>query len=358
MKMRAIASLGVFAMALIAAGCSQKNDTPVPIRPVLSTTVAAASSSGTVTIGTIEPRFQTDLAFRVQGRLNSRPVSIGDSVDAGQIVATIDAADLELAVRSARAELSKSQAQLENATAVEQRKRTLIGNAATTQATLDNAEQERALAEASVARTKANLAKAEEQLGYAQLKPEFAGVVTAVGAEAGQVVAPGQNVVTIARPDVREAVVDIGADFPIPLKVDLPFTVGLQLLPAVQASGQIREIAPEADPITRMRRVRIALTDPPESLRLGSTVTARLADAQDACLRVPASAVLANNGESFVWIVSASTSTVSLHKVDLSREEGGFCITDGLSAGTRIVTAGIHSLQQGQLVRIEQDMTP
>ena len=331
MKMRAMASLGVFATALIAAGCSQKNDTPEPVRPVLSTVVAAASSSGTVTIGTVEPRFQTNLAFRVQGRLNSRPVSIGDSVAAGQIVATIDATDLELAVRSARAELSKNKAQLDNASAAEQRKRTLIGSDATTQATLDSAGQERALAEASVARTQANLAKADEQLGYARLKADFAGVVTAVGAEAGQVVSPGQNIVTIARPDVREAVVDIGADFPIPLKIGLPFTVSLQLLPEVQVSGQIREIAPEADPVTRMRRVRIALTDPPESLRLGSTVTARLADEQDACLRAPASAVLTNNGESFVWIVGATTGTVSLHKVGLSRDDGGFCVTDGLA---------------------------
>lgn len=358
MKTRAIASLGVFAMALIAAGCSQRNDTPEPVRPVLSTVVAAASSSGTATIGTIEPRFQTDLAFRVQGRLNSRPVNVGDSVAAGQTVATIDAADLELAVRFARAELAKSNAQLENASAAEQRKRTLIGTDATTKATLDSAEQERALAEASVARTQANLAKAVEQLGYAQLKADFAGVVTAVGVEAGQVVSPGQNVVTIARPDVRETVVDIGTDFPVPLKVGLPFAISPQLMPAVQASGQIREIAPDADPLTRTRRVRIALIDPPESLRLGSTVTARLADEHDTCLRAPASAVLSENGESLIWIVDATTSTVSLRKVDLSRDEGDFCVTDGLSAGTRIVTAGIHSLQQGQQVRIEQDVTP
>lgn len=86
-------------------------------------------------------------------------------------------------------------------------------------------------------------------------------------------------------------------------------------------------------------------------------MTARLADAQDACLRAPASAVLTNNGESFVWIVDA-TGTVSLRKVTLSRDEGGFCVTDGLSAGTKIATAGIHSLKQGQRVRIEQDVTP
>ena len=128
---------------------------------------------------------------------------------------------------------------------------------------------------------------------------------------------------TVARPDVREAVVDIGADFPVPLTVGLPFTVSLQLLPAVQVEGQIREIAPQADHVTRMRRVRIALNDPPESFRLGSTVTARLSKVHSAVLRVPASAVLTEDGETFVWVVDLPASTVSLHKVELSEDEGG-----------------------------------
>src|SRR6202008_2992946 len=106
-------------------------------------------------------------------------------------------------------------------------------------------------AEASVAHAQANLTKALEQLGYAELKADFAGVVTAVTADVGQVVAPGQIVATIARPDVREAVVDIGPDFPVPLRIGLPFRVSLQLLPTVHVEGKIREIAPQADPVTR-----------------------------------------------------------------------------------------------------------
>src|SRR6202012_5364140 len=90
--------------------------------------------------------------------------------------------------------------------------------------------------------SRANLTKAVEQLGYAEVKADFAGVVTAVGAEVGQVASPGQSIVTVARPDVPEAVVDIGADFPVPLAVGLPFTVSLQLVPALQVQGQIREI--------------------------------------------------------------------------------------------------------------------
>jgi RND family efflux transporter MFP subunit len=139
------------------------------------------------------------------------------------------------------------------------------------------------------------------------------------------------------------------------LTVGLPFTVSLQLQPAVQVQGQIREIAPQADSVTRMRRVRIALTDPPESFRLGSTITARLSEGRSSVLRVPASAVLKEAAETFVWVIDAPSSTVALYKVDLSEDEGGIRVTGGLSAGE---TAGIHSLKQGQQVRIEQDATP
>ena len=167
-----------------------------------------------------------------------------------------------------------------NARADEARKRRLIATDATSRQSVDNAEQVRAGAEATVARAQANLTKAVEQLGYAQLKAEFAGVVLAVSADVGQVVSPGQNVVTVARPDVREAVVDVGPEFPVPLQIGLPFRVSLQLLPDVSAEGLIREIAPQADAMTRTRRVRISLNDPPPSFRLGATVTAKLSEGQ------------------------------------------------------------------------------
>ena len=287
------------------------------------------------------------------GRLIARPVNVGDLVTEGQTIAAIDATVLGLAVQSAKADLSKAQALLTNASGTEERKRILIKTDATTRQTLDDAEQVRAAAQALAARARANLAKAIEQLGYAQVKADFAGVVTAVSAEVGQVVSPGQSVVTVARPDIREAVVDIGADFPVPLKVGLPLTVSLQLLPALQVQGQIREIAPQADSATRMRRVRISLTDPPENFRLGSTVTARLNNSEDSVLRVPTSAVLTEDDQHFVWVVDPLASTVSLHKIDLAEDEGGLRVTGGLPAGARIVTAGIHSLTQGQQVRFE-----
>jgi len=358
MRTQALIIAGVFAAPLLLAACTPEAKAPEPIRPVLSAVLQPAASASTVAVGTVQPRYETHLSFRVLGRLVARPVNVGDLVAAGQTIAEIDPTALELAVRSAKADLSKGEALLENAIGTEERKRILIRTDATTKQTLDDAEQVRAGAQALTARARANLTKAIEQLGYTRVKADFAGIVTAVSADVGQVVSPGQSVVNVARLDVREAVVDIGADFPAPLTVGLPFVVSLQLLPAIQVQGQIREIAPQADSVTRMRRIRIALNDPPESFRLGSTITARLGDDHSPVLRVPASAVLKDGAEAFVWVVDAHDSTVSLRKVALAEDEGGVRVTGGLSVGERIATAGIHSLKQGQQVRIEGDATP
>jgi membrane fusion protein, multidrug efflux system len=358
MKRRAIIIVSTLASTLISAGCKQESRTPEPVRPVLTTLVEPTLSGSTVVTGTIEPRFRTNLGFRVLGRLVARSVNVGDTVDQGQTLAAIDSAALQLAVRSARAEVAKTQAHLADASATEERQRTLFARDATTKASFESSEDARAGAQASVARAQADLAKALEQLGYAQLKADFAGVVTAVSADVGQVVSPGQSVATVARPDIREAVVDIGADFAVPLKIGFPFTVSLQLLPTIQVEGQVREIAPQADSVTRTDRVRIALKEPPPSFRLGATVTARPSNEKNSILRVPASAVLSKDGENFVWVVDLPASTVSLHKIDLSPDEEGIRVTGGLAAGERIVTAGIHSLKQGQQVRIAQDSTP
>lgn len=358
MTKRALLAAGTLAATLILAGCEKEAKAPEPVRPVLSMVLAPNQSNGGLMVGVVEPRYKTDLSFRVLGRLTSRPFYVGDLVSAGQTVATIDATALELAVRAAKASLAKAEAQLATTQSNEERQRKLIATDATTKQTVDNAEQARAGAEASVASAQANLTKAKEQLSYAQLKTDFAGVVTAVSADVGQVVSPGQNVMTVARPDIREAVVDIGEDFPLPLQVGMPFTVALQLLPSVQVEGKLREIAPQADSVTRLRRVRIALTNPPDGFRLGSTVTVKPGSAVASNLRVPASAVLAQDGANFVWVVDQPADIVSLHKVDLAVDRAGARIIGGLDPGARIVTAGVHSLKQGQKVRIEQDQQP
>jgi RND family efflux transporter MFP subunit len=293
----------LFAACAATAACKEQTQAQEPVRPVISTLVEPMQSGNKNATGTVEPRYKTDLSFRVEGRLIARPVNVGDLVEEGQTLAAIDPATLQLDLDSAIADVAKSQAHLTNAIAKEARQRKLITTDATTKATLENVEQARANAQALMVRAQANLTKAHEQLSYAQLKSAFAGVVTAVGGQVGQVVSPGQTVVTVARPDIREAVVDIGADFPVPLRTGLPFTVSLQLNPATHVEGQVREIGPQADSATRTRRVRITLNNPPDTFRLGTTVTATVSGGQTSILRVPASALLTKDAETFVWIV-------------------------------------------------------
>ncbi|MFG1184583.1 MULTISPECIES: efflux RND transporter periplasmic adaptor subunit [Xanthobacter] len=350
----------VLAATAALAGCGEQAAAPaVPPRPVLTAVVQPMSREVLEVAGTIEPQVQTDLSFRVLGRLLVRSVNVGDVVAKDQVVAAIDDTALKLSVRSALAEVANAQAQLTNASGTEDRQRTLLETAATSRATFETAEQGRSAAEASLARAQANLVKAREQLGYAQLKAEFAGVVTAVGAELGQVVSPGRSVVTIARPDIREAVVDIGEDFIGDIRIGSPFQVSLQLDGAPVVTGRVREIAPQADSVTRTRRVRITLDHPPAVYRLGSTVAARPADTLAADLLIPGSAVFTRDGKSFVWCVAADGRTVHAQQVTVSAASGDKArVTSGLAAGTRLVTAGVHSLSEGQKIRLEQDVQP
>jgi RND family efflux transporter MFP subunit len=359
MAVRMSTIFGMVAVCTIVAGCQEKEVAPAPIRPVMSMVVSAVQATNAAIVGTVQPQIKTDFSFRMLGRLIARPVNVGDVVEKGQALAAVDPAALELAVRSSMAELSTAQAQLANASGTEERQRTLLETSATTKATFESAEQGRAAAQSAVIRAQSNVTKAREQLSYAQVNADYAGVVTAVGAEVGQVVAPGQTVVTVARPDIREAVIDVSDDLASALQIGMPLVVTLELDPKIRAEGKIREIAPQADPVTRSRRVRITLDKPPETFRLGTTVTTLIPSGPARGLRLPSSAILTTVEKTSVWLVDSSTRTVSLHGVQSVPDgSGGVDVVSGLEVGVRVVTAGVHHLKEGQKVRVEQDITP
>lgn len=336
------------------AGCSQEQPAaPEIIRPVLSTMVEPKTTRLQGFAGTIEPEFSTSLAFRLLGRLVARDVSVGDKVTKGVTIAAIDPLALDFAAQSARADLSTAEAQLANASASEERQRRLLATANTSQAAYDAARQSRDSAAANVERAQAALAKANEQLGYARLFSDFDGIVTAVGAEIGQTVSPGQMVVTVARSDIREAVVDVPEQLAAELRSGTEFDVVLQSLPTIHSTGHVREIAPQADASTRTRRVRLTLVDPPTALRLGSTITAIGVSKVEPSIELPLSALLDRDGKTSVWIVDPADSTVSLRDVEVSaRTAASFTVGSGLQKGMRVVTAGVHSLRPGQKIRV------
>ncbi|PWK63716.1 efflux RND transporter periplasmic adaptor subunit [Aminobacter sp. AP02] len=342
-------------VALALASCSQEQPAPKEvIRPVLSQVVQPQAHTALGFAGTIQPEFSADLAFRLLGRLVARDVSVGDQVTKGTTLAAIDPLSLELASQAARADLSTAEAQFANAAASEERQRALLAEANTSQAVYDSAKQALDSASANVERARAALAKTDEQLGYARLFSDFDGIVTATGAEVGQTVSPGQMVVTVARSDAREAVVDIPDQLVGRLNKGDEFEVSLQTLPSLRTTAHIREIAPQADAATRTRRVRLALDEPPTAFRLGSTVTASRVSRADETIDLPLSALHERDGKHFVWVVDPSASTVSLHGVDVRAKDGVSFTLNGIEPGTRVVTAGVNSLSEGQKVRIPE----
>lgn len=345
-----------FATAGLLTGCSEKAAAPEPVRPVLSIVVSPPGADVVGVVGTVQPRYQTDYGFRVLGRLVARPVNVGDNVAKGQLLAAIDATAAEMAVRSSQGALTTAQGSLLNATGTVTRQRTLIETGANTQATLDTAEQSFASAEAGVVRAQADLAKAREQLTYTKSNADYAGVVASVGAQVGQIVAPGQTVVTVARPDVREAVIDIAIELAGKLEIGMPLTVSLQVDPQIRAEGKVREIGPQFNSLTRLSRVRVTLNSPPDTFRLGSTVTTYIPGNSQRGFRLPAAAILTQDGKSRVWIVDPGSKSVTARDVAIvANDDGSVTVTSGIDAGMRVVTAGVHHLKEGQKVRLEKE---
>lgn len=345
-------------MAAALSACSQEEAVKQsPVRPVLSLVAEPRAPVASGFAGTVEAKFSTDLGFQVLGRITARHVNVGDLVREGQVLANLDATSLQLAVNQAQADLASAEAKLDLAKVNEQRQKTLVQSAASTKEQMEEALQSREAAEATVQQLQASLSKAEEQLGYASLRANSDGVVSAVSAEVGQVVSAGQTVVTIAGLDARDAVVDIPDSFAALSALGTPFEVYLQAEPETKVTGTVREASPQADSATRTRRTKIALQSPPEGFRLGSTVTATPVLPNDGSIWLPQTAVGEADGKPFIWVVDQKTLTVSRRTVTVRPSlNGGIDVLSGLEKGERVVTAGVNSLADNQSVRFADEM--
>jgi len=305
--------------------------------------------------GSIEPRYTVALGFQVFGRIVARDVHVGDIVTKGQRLAAIDPAVQVIAVRSAQASLNSADAQLATASAAEDRLHTLVEQRVIAPSQFELAQQNRATAQANVTQAKEKLSKAQDELGYTQLYSTVDGVVTGRSAEVGQTVTAGQTIVTVARPDVREAVFDVPDAIATALPPAAAFTVVWELNPSFSATGHVREVAPEADATTRTRRVRLTLDNPPDVFLLGTTVLVTRTIDITPQIDLPITALLERDDKTMVWVVDARTKTVALRDVVIgARNAGVMTVTSGIPAGDRVVTAGVHSLSPGQPVKIDE----
>lgn len=324
------------------------------IRPV-QTIVATAHAGGELVslTGQIRARTEENLAFRIDGRMVARHASVGQQLRPGDLVAELDPQPQRDGLRTAQAALAAAQASLREATNNLERQQTLVKQGWSTRVQYDAAEKTYQTAKASVDAASAQVHNAEDRLSYTRLLADAAGVVTATGAEAGEVVRAGQTIVTVAQRDGIDAVFDVPDSLMRRLRPDVTVTVALTDDPRIQTTGHARETSPQADPVTRSYQVKVALEQPPAAMRLGATVIGRANMVEQPGIGLPATALTIKDGKPAVWVFDPKTQEVSLREVTIAHGDSNTVIVSkGLLAGERVVTAGVHALRPGQRVRL------
>ncbi len=356
--MRRLALFLALSLLPAVTGCKPENTSikPRPVRTVVVDPKPVADDRQA--IGEVRPRYESDLSFQVAGKVLARRVDVGATVSQGDTLATLDTVDFQNRLRSAEAEVASANAVLVEARADEARKAKLLSDGWTPRATYDTVLRNLRSAEARLTSAKANLDLTRDQLHYTELKAEFDGVITAVGAEPGQNVAAGQMVVKLARPGDKDAVFDIAETAFTDGKSssDHPEVIVWPLSnPVLRINGIVREISPVANSTTRTYTVKVMLKDPPPQLRFGMSIAGRLKANSGPVVTLPLSALFEKSGSPAVWVFDQASGSVTLRPVTVTRYETDTAvIADGLAKGDVVVTAGTNTLREGQKARVAE----
>jgi RND family efflux transporter MFP subunit len=333
---RLLAGVMLAILAIALAGCNElAAEKVVPSRPVLVATVHyEAESPERSFVGTIKPRIETDMGFRVPGKVAKRVVEVGQTVDVGQPLATLDEVDLKLQAEQAEAEFR-----------------------AATDAQMDQAKAAADEARARLNRAQRSVELTNNSLSYATLVADTRGVVTATLIDPGQVVAAGQTAIRVARFAEKEAVVAIPETLVARAKEGMA-TVTLWSEPNKKYAAKLREIAPAADPATRTYLAKFSLPGAGESVSLGMTATLTLSDPEtERVARLPLSALYSQGGAPSLYIVDAQ-GDVTLKPVTVkSYESNSVVITGGVDEGAKVVALGVQKLDPAQKVRVVSSLS-
>ena len=351
--MRALPALSLCLILLSACGEEDESE-KYEVRPVRTVTVDKRDAGEPIVLtGRIEAEDEVSLAFRISGRLLENHGKLGDRVETGQVMARLDPQNEMNNLRTAQANLAAAQGQLTQARNHFDRQDTLLRDGWTTRANHDQAKQALQTAQAQVDAAEAQLRTAHDLVDFTELKADAPGVLTEIGPLAGEVVQAGQMIVRLARQDGRDAVFDAPAQVLTAVPSNPEVMVSLTSDSAVTAKGRVREVAPQANPQTRTFEVKVGLTNPPEAMRLGATVTGRVETDSIPIIRIPASALTKINQQPAVWIVDPASKTVSIRNIDVLRYgQADVVVSRGLDTGEIIVTAGVQALHPGQKVRL------
>jgi multidrug efflux system membrane fusion protein len=339
-------------VALFLTACSKPAPEAEAVRPVRAMVLAAGDAAVNAEFsGEVRPRIESRLGFRVGGKITERRVDVGAVVSRGQVLMQLDPQDLKLAQAQSQAALRAGETNLALAQADLKRYQELRRQNFVSQAVLDTKAAALKAAQANVDAARAAYRGQSNQAGYASLASDTDGVVTAIDAEVGQVVAAGTPVVRVARTDQMDVVIGIPEDKVGSIGSGAAVAVRLWAAPGQAIAGNVREIAPVADAATRTYPVKVSI---PASagVRLGMTATVQFVSSGGAGqMRVPLSALHQNKGATALWLIE--NGAVRLVPVQLGAAVGNeVLVTAGVKPGQRIVTAGVNLLKNGQTVRI------
>ena len=341
-------------VVLALAACQKEEKAAsTPIRPVRTVTVELYEGGEKVSLtGEIQARYEADIGFRVDGKILERPVDVGTAVKKGDLLARLDPQQYRQDLEVAKSEVAAAEAEVTRSEAQENRQRELLKNGHTTRVQYDQALKTFKTAQAQLDAARAKQVQASENLGYTNLKADDDGIITAVGANAGQVVSSGQMVVRLARPEEREAVFNIAEGAFKNAPKDPSVEVELVSNPEIKTIGKVRYLSPQADPATRTYTVRVSLSDAPPQMRLGANVIGSVTLDQKQALTIPGSALFQKDGKPAVWLV-AKDNTVQLKPITVERYQGdSVVVAGGVTEGDIVVTAGVQKLLPGQKVAL------
>jgi RND family efflux transporter MFP subunit len=357
---KVLTAVAVALPALVLAACSENAaEQSDKGRPVLVSPVRYVPQSPERSfVGTIRPRIETDMGFRVPGKVAKRLVEVGQIVDVGQPLATLDPIDLKLQAEQAQAELSAATGVLAQASAAEGRANELRGRGWSTQAQVDQAKAAADEARARLERAERSVELTRNSLSYATLVADSRGVVTATLVEPGQVVAAGQSAIRVARSAEKEAVVAIPETLVNFAKTGAA-SVTLWSAPGKTYAARLREIAPAADAATRTYQAKFSLPDADGAVSLGMTATLTLADsASERVARLPLSALFNQGDGPALYVADPRTGDVSLKPVQVKAYESDkVVITGGVEEGANVVVLGVQKLDPARKVRVVSSLS-
>lgn len=356
--------LAILGAAMLVSACSRPAPPEEPVRSVKVITVGlGAFESGQEYAGEVRARVESRLGFRVAGKITKRTVEVGQRVKAGQLLAQLDPRDYQLAADAGRAQVVSATTQRDLAAADLTRYRALKDQNFISGAELERREATLKAAQATLEQAQAQLAGQGNQTGYTQLLADVSGVVTAVEAEAGQVVAAGTPVVRIAQDGPRDVVFAVPEDKLARVPVGSAVTVR-SWTGGPSLRGTVRELAASADPVTRTFPVKVTLSekDAGEALPLGATayvVPQAVAQLAGGVIKLPTSALRQEGKGSAVWVLDTASMTVRSQPVQIATADGNEAvIASGLQPGQKVVSAGVHVLSPGQKVTIYKPNGP